>query len=358
MSAMFRTVAASTKTISQALAIAGVLVLVIVIYTGYTIPRAYMHPWFKWLTWINPLAYAFEALMVNEFHGQEFPCARFFTPSSSMPISLISNSFVPSYPNLTGGTFICSIPGAIAGHTTVSGDAYVEASFQYSYSHIWRNLGVVIAFWIFFLAAYLLATALNSSTSSTVEVLLFLRGHGTTPIRKVRERIGRTDDQLDLLAVGTTSSNTRMRESGPTSVLTWRDVVYDIHINGEPRRLLDHVSEWVKPSTLTALMGVSGAGKTTLLDVLAQRTSVGVVTGDILVDGKPLESSFQRRAGTQYYSIRDGLLSEMLIMRQAMCNNRMSILRPQQSVKRCVLVPCYGSLNQYRQSTSTIMWKR
>lgn len=76
MSAMFRTVAAATKTITEALAIAGVLVLVIVIYTGYTIPRPYMHPWFKWLTWLNPLAYAFEALMVNEFHGREFACAK------------------------------------------------------------------------------------------------------------------------------------------------------------------------------------------------------------------------------------------------------------------------------------------
>ena len=74
-SAMFRTVAALTKTISQALAMAAVLVLAIVIYTGYIIPRPYMHPWFKWITYVNPLAYAFEALMANEFHGREFPCA-------------------------------------------------------------------------------------------------------------------------------------------------------------------------------------------------------------------------------------------------------------------------------------------
>ena len=53
-------------------------------------------------------------------------------------------------------------------------------------------------------------------------------------------------------------------------IFTWRNVVYDISIKGEPRRLLDHVSGWVKPGTLTALMGVSGAGKTTLLDALAQ----------------------------------------------------------------------------------------
>jgi ATP-binding cassette, subfamily G (WHITE), member 2, PDR len=77
MSAMFRTLAAATKTVSQAMAMAGVLVLTIVIYTGYTIPKPYMHPWFKWLTWLNPLSYAFEALMVNEFHGREFECATY-----------------------------------------------------------------------------------------------------------------------------------------------------------------------------------------------------------------------------------------------------------------------------------------
>lgn len=44
-------------------------------------------------------------------------------------------------------------------------------------------------------------------------------------------------------------------------------------------------------------MGVSGAGKTTLLDVLAQRTSMGVITGDMLVNGAPFDSSFQRKTG-------------------------------------------------------------
>ncbi len=66
MSAIFRTIAASTKTVSQAMAFAGVMVLAIVIYTGFTIPRPYEHPWFKWISWINPIAYAFEAILVNE----------------------------------------------------------------------------------------------------------------------------------------------------------------------------------------------------------------------------------------------------------------------------------------------------
>jgi ATP-binding cassette, subfamily G (WHITE), member 2, PDR len=46
MSAIFRTLAAATKQISQALAFAGIMVLAIVIYTGFTIQRSYMHPWY------------------------------------------------------------------------------------------------------------------------------------------------------------------------------------------------------------------------------------------------------------------------------------------------------------------------
>jgi ABC-type multidrug transport system ATPase subunit len=52
---------------------------------------------------------------------------------------------------------------------------------------------------------------------------------------------------------------------------------------GGSLKLLDDVYGYVKPGTLTALMGASGAGKTTCLDVLAQRKNIGVVTGDILV---------------------------------------------------------------------------
>lgn len=45
---------------------------------------------------------------------------------------------------------------------------------------------------------------------------------------------------------------------------------------------------------MVALVGASGAGKTTLLNTLSQRQKVGVVTGDMLVDGRPLDTEFQR----------------------------------------------------------------
>lgn len=53
MSAVFRTLAAVTKTISQAMTLAGVMVLALVIYTGYVLPQPYMKPWFDWIHYLS-----------------------------------------------------------------------------------------------------------------------------------------------------------------------------------------------------------------------------------------------------------------------------------------------------------------
>ncbi|KAH8695262.1 putative ABC multidrug transporter [Talaromyces proteolyticus] len=282
MSSIFRTLAAATKSLAQAMALAGVMVLAIVIYTGFVIPGPQMHPWFSWIRWINPVFYAFEALVANEFHGREFGCS----------------SFVPAYPNLSGNTFICSSRGSITGRMTVSGDDFIASQYDYSYSHVWRNLGILIAFWIFFMFTYLIFTEFNSATSSTAEFLVFRRG-------RVPAYMTKSDNDAKNEAVEAPSSRGKDGEEKQQlqvlpeqhDVFTWQNVCYDIPVKGGHRRLLDNVSGWVKPGTLTALMGVSGAGKTTLLDVLAQRVSIGVVTGDMFVNGKPLDPSFQRKTG-------------------------------------------------------------
>ncbi|KAK3092221.1 hypothetical protein LTR53_019615, partial [Teratosphaeriaceae sp. CCFEE 6253] len=113
------------------------------------------------IRYINPVFYAFEILVANEFHGRQFTCSQ----------------FVPAYTPLPGASFICASKGAVAGEYTVSGDAYIQASYTYSYSHVWRNFGILLGFLIAFLVFYFVATELNSSTTSTAEVLVFRRGH-------------------------------------------------------------------------------------------------------------------------------------------------------------------------------------
>ncbi|CAN9353854.1 unnamed protein product [Alternaria alternata] len=283
MSAAFRTMAALTKTISQAMALAGVLSLALVMYTGYVVSVPQMKDWFSWIRYVNPIFYAFEILIANEFHGREFTCSE----------------IIPSYTPLVGDSWICSAVGSIAGRRTVSGDDYIAKSYQYYYSHVWRNFGILLAFLFGLMGIYFWATECNSSTTSTAEVLVFQRGHVPEYLQENDSQTA-TDEEK-----GAEHSQTKPSEPSSSvqamepqkDIFTWRDVVYDIEIKGEPRRLLDHVSGWVQPGTLTALMGVSGAGKTTLLDVLAQRTTMGVITGDMFVNGKPLDASFQRKTG-------------------------------------------------------------
>ncbi|RFU24794.1 hypothetical protein B7463_g11551, partial [Scytalidium lignicola] len=96
-------------------------------------------------------------------------------------------------------------------------------------------------------------------------------------------------------------SSTRRNLAGlvkSRDIFTWQNVSYDLMVKGGiQRRLLDSVYGYVKPGTLTALMGESGAGKTTLLNVLAQRIDTGIITGDMLVNGSALDVSFQRQSG-------------------------------------------------------------
>ncbi|KAL3461699.1 P-loop containing nucleoside triphosphate hydrolase protein [Aspergillus heterothallicus] len=81
------------------------------------------------------------------------------------------------------------------------------------------------------------------------------------------------------------------------SVFHWRNACYNVKIKGDNRRILDHGNSLVKPGTLTALMGSSGSGQTTLLDVHASHVIMGVVSGDMLVNGKPRDEPFQRKTG-------------------------------------------------------------
>jgi ABC-type nitrate/sulfonate/bicarbonate transport system ATPase subunit len=149
------------------------------------------------------------------------------------------------------------------------------------------------------MALYLGATELISSKKSKGEVLVFPR----TAMPKTRRAQANDEEAGNGNSVGLTEKHAQQKEEEvagiqrQTAIFHWENVVYDIKIKKEERRILDHVSGWVKPGTLTCLMGVSGAGKTTLLDVLASRVTMGVIDGEMLVDGRPRDDSFQRKTG-------------------------------------------------------------
>lgn len=285
MSMIFRSIAALSRSLSQAMAPAAVLILALVIYTGFTIPTRDMHPWFRWINYLDPVAYAFEALMINEFHKRHIPCTN-FVPTGA------------SYANVSPEQKICSTTGAAAGANFVDGDTYIQVNFKYEHAHLWRNFGILWALILLGLFIYLVATEFISAKRSKGEVLLFPRGKvPSIPQQRNDEETVPNDRVTSKEVIHKTRSEVPNNIQKQTAIFHWEGVNYDIKIKGEPRRLLDDVDGWVKPGTLTALMGVSGAGKTTLLDVLASRVTMGVVTGQMLVNGRQRDSGFQRKTG-------------------------------------------------------------
>ncbi|KAH7235656.1 ABC-2 type transporter-domain-containing protein [Fusarium tricinctum] len=293
MSMIFRTIASATRSLFQALVPAAILILDLVIFTGFVIPKRYMLGWCKWLYWIDPIAYAFEAVVVNEFHNRQYECNQF-----------IPNPVVPGYDNVPSTSRVCSAVGAEPGKSAVDGDRYAEMQFGYRWENRWRNFGIVIAWIILFTFTYMTAAELVSEKKSKGEVLVYRRGHKPAAVANAEKK--HSDPEAAMAHIGpvVTAERTRSRTNGAggmlqeqTSVFQWHDVCYEVKIKDETRKILDHVDGWVKPGTLTALMGVSGAGKTTLLDCLADRTSMGVITGEMLVDGSPRDMSFQRKTG-------------------------------------------------------------
>jgi ATP-binding cassette subfamily G (WHITE) protein 2 (PDR) len=290
MSNIFRTIASVSRSLSEAMPPAAIFILALVVYTGFTIPTRDMRVYARWIGYINPIGYAFESLMVNEFSGQRYPCV------SYVPSSL--GGLLPEYDLPSDSlSHICSLTGAVPGQTYIDGDTYIGTAFDYTRSNLWRNLGIEFAFMCFFLFTYLFATEYISAARSKGEVLVFRRGKVTAIHNDAENPVSQEKFLAKSAAPSVNPTEVSTVIQKQTSIFHWEDVVYDIKIKKEDRRLLDHVDGWVKPGTLTALMGVSGAGKTTLLDVLANRVTMGVVGGNMCVDGQPRDDSFQRKTG-------------------------------------------------------------
>jgi ATP-binding cassette subfamily G (WHITE) protein 2 (PDR) len=160
MSMFFRSIAALSRSLVQALAPAAILILGLVMYTGFAIPPNYMLGWSTWIRYMNPVSYGFEALMVNEFHNRNFEC----------------NQFVPSgagYEGIGGINHACGAVGSVPGQPFVSGDAYINTAYEYYASNKWRNVSKIPRLTLVVLTALIVWHSLG----------LLLRSYGRLPCR-------------------------------------------------------------------------------------------------------------------------------------------------------------------------------
>ncbi|KAL2871009.1 putative ABC transporter [Aspergillus lucknowensis] len=291
MYSFFRTVGSFSASLDVATRITGVAIQALVVYTGYLIPPWKMHPWLKWLIWINPVQYAFEGIMANEFYKLDIQCA--------------PPNIVPYGPGAQPGHQSCSIQGSTLDQLVVDGSNYIHSAFTYRRSHLWRNFGIIIAWLIFFIFTTMVGMELQKPNKGGSSVTIFKRGEVPKGVKESIELKEKPDD-IEMVSNGNSSNADVISDDASgqvdgiarsTSIFTFQNVNYTIPVSRGKRQLLRDVQGYVRPGRLTALVGASGAGKTTLLNALAQRLDFGVVSGTFLVDGKVLPRSFQRATG-------------------------------------------------------------
>ncbi|KAK4174446.1 putative ATP-binding transporter [Triangularia setosa] len=276
MTLFFRVIGCLSPDFDYAVKFATVGITLMITTSGYLIQWQSEQVWLRWIYYINVLGLIFSSMMENEFSRINMTC----TAESLIPSG-------PGYDDINHQ--VCTLPGSTPGTLELSGSAYIDQGFSYTPGLLWRNWGIVVVLVAFFLFVNIVAG----------EYVRFGMGGNQAKVFQ-KPNAERKKLNQDLMAKKEERRKARAEQSdselkiNSESVLTWEALCYDVPVPGGTRRLLDNVYGYVKPGQLTALMGASGAGKTTLLDVLAARKNIGVIHGDILVDGVKPGKEFQR----------------------------------------------------------------
>ncbi|KAF2499776.1 hypothetical protein BU16DRAFT_480695 [Lophium mytilinum] len=295
ITSLYRMFAAVSPTIDDAVRFSGLALNLLIVFTGYVIPKQQLisqYIWFGWLYYVNPISYAFEGVITNEFSGRTMQC----DPSQ----------LVPQGPGIDPAHQGCSLTGAGVNANEVTGSDYLQTTFSYTRSNLWRNFGVIIAFTVLYILVTALAAELFSFASGGGGALVFKKSNKTkrnlqqSPADEEKVVSGERPDSTSSgqsMAQERAKDQTLQKITKSESVFTWENVEYTVPYQGGERKLLNKVSGYAKPGVMVALVGASGAGKTTLLNTLSQRQKIGVIAGDMLVDGGPLGRDFQRGTG-------------------------------------------------------------
>ncbi len=85
------------------------------------------------------------------------------------------------------------------------------------------------------------------------------------------------------------------------------------HLASNPSNpILDGITGSVKSGQVLAIMGASGAGKSTFLDILARKRKRGIVSGEVLVNGRVIpDQEFKRVVG--FVDQEDTLMSTLTV---------------------------------------------
>lgn len=265
---LFSFIAGLSRNLTVANSVGVYALLLMFVFGGYIISREDIKGWWIWAYWSSPLAYAQNAVAVNEFLA-----TRWQEPNNPIGMELLKSR----------GLFT---------------------------NNYWYWIGI----------AALMGFTVMSNIFFTL-ALHFLNPFGKPQAIVTKDELEKDEErEMQKLPVNRSSLSTeRSHENQSTGKsrgmilpfqplsLAFHNVNYYVDMPAEMKtqglkeqrlQLLRDVSGSFRPGILTALVGESGAGKTTLMDVLAGRKTGGYIEGSITISGYPKkQETFARISG-------------------------------------------------------------
>jgi len=237
---LFRLVASFMPDPVTAQPVSGVSTVLMVLFSGYIVPKSNIPPGWEWFYWLNPLSWALQSVTINEYLSSDYDFE------------------------------ICT--NADCSKMERFGDVALEGrGNQTEQAFVWYGLIVLIGEYVILLIL-------------TYITLTYLRVEPVPPPPLIIDE--EPSDEAEI-----SEANAIEIPFEPVT-FSFKDIWYTVTLKGgEELDLLKGVSGYFEPGTLTALMGSSGAGKTTLLDVLSGRKNTGSIHGQMYVNGKPKEEN-------------------------------------------------------------------
>jgi len=245
---MFSIFSAIIKDRPTAQAAMSVTLVVMILFSGFTVQPDVIPPYYIWIYWINLFAWTIRAVMINEYQSGYYD-------------------------------EVVDDDGTTLGEATLERFGFTIKGEAFEYV------------WVWYTVLFCIGLCLMSNLGS-VWALVHVRFATGGSLG------GSEDTGKDASAESSTTDNVSLEAKGAT--LTFKDVNYTVKASTtkDKLHLLKGISGYFAAGKMTALMGSSGAGKTTLMDVLSLRKDSGEVTGDIRINGHPQESkSFRRMTG-------------------------------------------------------------
>ncbi|KAJ8660040.1 hypothetical protein O0I10_004267 [Lichtheimia ornata] len=148
-------IAAITENPTSAASINPLVASIFILFAGLMQPEASMpYFWRKWMYWLDPFHYYIEGLATNELSNVQVTCNSDDLLTFNPPPNQTCGEYMTNFFNSGGSGYIDNPNDTTACQYCAysSGTEFFEQNFGWSASNKWRDLGIMIAFFIFDLA--------------------------------------------------------------------------------------------------------------------------------------------------------------------------------------------------------------